>query len=76
MPQGHGLGHMHAATESVTASAPIEPVYQQEAAYTGNIGPLEVLDFGSDGSMDEDIYGGPLLALKSQNYWENMMMPG
>ena len=65
---------------SVPAPVPVpvapEPVYQQEAAYTADIGPLEVLDFGSDGTMDDEIFGGALLALKNPNYWDNMMMPG
>ena len=63
-------------TQPEPESQVVEPVYQQDAAYTANIGPLEVLDFGSDGTMDDEIFGGPLLALKSANYWDNMMMPG
>ena len=61
---------------SETVITHAEPVYQQEATYASNMGPLEVLDFGSDGTIDDEIFGGPLLALKSSNYWDNMMMPG
>ena len=69
---------MHAVPETVTAQVPVnvEPVYQAEAAYTSDIGPLPVLDFSPDGTMDDEIFGGALLALKNPNYWDNMMMPG
>ena len=79
-PMQHGHQLMHGVPEAVAAPVPVpvapEPVYQQEAAYTADIGPLEVLDFGSDGTMDDEIFGGALLALKNPNYWDNMMMPG
>lgn len=68
------MGQMHAAPEPTVA--PVEPIYQQEAAYAPDIGPLDVLDFSPDGNIDDEIFGGPLLALKSSSYWDNMMMPG
>lgn len=52
-----------------------EPVYQEEAAYAGSGGPMEVFDFGGqDGGSQESL--GLLLALQSPNYWRDMMMPG
>lgn len=54
-----------------------EPVYEAEAAYTADNGPMEVLDFEStvNGAYEDDLLG-PLLALKNPAYWQNMMMPG
>ncbi|KAI0338738.1 hypothetical protein BDW22DRAFT_1432263 [Trametopsis cervina] len=52
-----------------------EPVYEAEAAYTTDAIPMEVLDFSSPGSTDDEMLGA-LLALKNPMYWDNMMMPG
>ena len=74
--QGQQQQQMQGVVETRTMPTAVEPVYHQEAAYTADIGPLEVLDFSPDGSIDDEIFGGPLLALKNPNYWDNMMMPG
>lgn len=53
-----------------------EPIYEAEAAYTNETGPIEVLEFASSpGSTDDEMLGA-LLALKNPSYWSNMMMPG
>ncbi|KAI0084549.1 hypothetical protein BDY19DRAFT_970897 [Irpex rosettiformis] len=76
---GSGAGSSHSSTTQGTNMeqnlAP-EPVYEVEAAYTTDAGPMEMLDFSpSPGSADDEMLGA-LLALKNPSYWQNMMMPG
>lgn len=53
-----------------------EPVFELEAAYTSDTGPMEVLEFASSPDSTDDEMLGALLALKNPSYWQNMMMPG
>lgn len=57
------------------ASIASEPVYQEEIAYSGSGGPMEVFDFDSQTNGFQESLGA-LLALQNPSYWNNMMMPG
>lgn len=68
----HGMGHSHSSPDSLLN----EPVYEPEAAYTGESGPVEVLDFdGSHMNTDDEMLGA-LRILKTPAYWSDMMTPG
>lgn len=74
-----GISSTHTSTGQSSQSEAImqaEPIYEAEAAYTNETGPIEVLEFASSpGSTDDEMLGA-LLALKNPSYWSNMMMPG
>ena len=79
LASGSGASSSHSSTTQGTnmeQNLVQEPVYETEAAYTTDSGPMEILDFSySPGSTDDEMLGA-LIALKNPSYWQNMMMPG
>ena len=64
----HGMGTSHSSPDSLLT----EPVYEPEAAYTADAGPL---DFDSAMGSEEDVVGA-LRILNTPAYWSDMMTPG